>query len=129
MPQAHGGRILLIAIVMTLMLAMGGAVSASNPPEFVASDPPSGMTVDAAPTQVILTFSGPTDPAMTGGYVHDVDGIIVSTAINVSPDDATKVIVTLTPGLPSGWYMVMWNTALAGNDDNILSGDMTFEIA
>lgn len=114
---------------MTLMLAMGGAVSASNPPEFIASDPPSGMTVETAPTQVVLTYSSPTDPAITGGYVHNVDGIIVSTAINVSPDDATKVIVTLSPGLPSGWYMVMWNTAFAGNDDNILSGDMTFEIA
>jgi methionine-rich copper-binding protein CopC len=129
MPRACGGRILLVATLMTLMLAIGGGVSASNPPEFVASDPPSGMTVDTAPTQVVLTFSSPTDPAMTGGYVHNVDGIIVSTAINVSPDDATKIIVTLSPDLTSGWYMVMWNTALVSDDDNILSGDMTFEIA
>jgi methionine-rich copper-binding protein CopC len=128
MPGIHGGRILFIAILMIGLLAMGGAVSASNPPEFIASDPPSGMTVESAPTQVVLTFSNPTDPAMTGGYVHNVDGIIVSTAINVSPDDATKIIVTLSPDLTSGWYMVMWNTALLGSDD-ILSGDITFEIA
>ena len=128
MSRAHGGRILLIATLMLCLCATGGVVSASNPPEFIASDPPSGMTVEAAPTQVVLTFSNPTDPAMTGGYVHNVDGIIVSTAINVSPDDATKVIVTLSPDLTSGWYMVMWNTALLGSDD-ILSGDITFEIA
>jgi copper resistance protein C len=128
MPGTDGGRILLIAMLMIGLLATGGAVSASNPPEFIASDPPSGMTVESAPTQVVLTFSNPTDPAMTGGYVHNVDGIIVSTAINVSPDDATKIIVTLSPDLTSGWYMVMWNTALLGSDD-ILSGDITFEIA
>jgi methionine-rich copper-binding protein CopC len=128
MPGTDGGRILLIAMLMIGLLATGGAVSASNPPEFIASDPPSGMTVESAPTQVVLTFSNPTDPAMTGGYVHNVDGEIVSTAIRVSPDDATKVIVTLAPDLTSGWYMVMWNTALLGSDD-ILSGDITFEIA
>jgi methionine-rich copper-binding protein CopC len=128
MPGTDGGRILLIAMLMIGLLATGGAVSASNPPEFIASDPPSGMTVESAPTQVVLTFSNPTDPAMTGGYVHNVDGIIVSTAINVSSDDATKIIVTLSPDLTSGWYMVMWNTALLGSDD-ILSGDITFEIA
>ena len=129
MPRVHGGRILLIAMLMLSLLATGVVVSASNPPEFVTSDPPSGATIAAAPTQIVLTFSNPTDPAMTGGYVHNVDGIIVSTAIKVSPDDATKIIVTLTPGLASGWYMVMWNTALVGNDDNILIGDVTFEIA
>jgi methionine-rich copper-binding protein CopC len=128
MPRAHGGRILLVATLVAFLLVMGGIVSASNPPEFIASDPPSGMTVESAPTQVVLTFSSPTDPAMTGGYVHNVDGIIVSTAIAVSPDDPTKVIVTLTPDLTSGWYMVMWNTALVGSDDYI-TGDLTFAIA
>jgi methionine-rich copper-binding protein CopC len=67
MRRAHAGRILLIVtLLVTLMLATGGAVSAENPPEFIASDPPSGMTVETAPTQVVLTFSNPTDPAMTG---------------------------------------------------------------
>ncbi len=130
MPRAYGGRSLLIVMALvTLMLATGGAVAASNPPEFIASDPPSGMTIATAPTQIVLTFSDATDPAMTGGYVHNVDGVIVSTAITVSADDATKVVVTLAPGLASGWYMVMWNTALIRSDDNILSGDITFEIA
>ncbi|MGI8856351.1 MAG: copper resistance CopC family protein [Thermomicrobiales bacterium] len=118
----------MVMALVTFMLATGGAVAASNPPEFITSDPPSGMTIATAPTQIVLTFSNPTDPAMTGGYVHNVDGIIVSTAIKVSADDASKVIVTLAPGLTSGWYMVMWNTALVGSDD-ILSGDVTFEIA
>jgi methionine-rich copper-binding protein CopC len=125
----RGYPALLIAIAL-IALAVGGfaPVAAENPPEFTASDPPSGATVDTAPTQITLTFSQPTDPSMTGGYVHNVDGVIVSTAIAVSQDDPTKVIVTLTPGLASGWYMVMWNTALVGSDD-YLTGDMTFQIA
>jgi methionine-rich copper-binding protein CopC len=128
MERAHGYRILIAMLLLTFALASGGAVAASNPPEFIASDPPSGMTIETAPTQIVLTFSNATDPDMTGGYVHNVDGIIVSTAIKVSPDDPTKVLITLAPDLTSGWYMVMWNTALVGSDD-ILSGDLTFEIA
>jgi methionine-rich copper-binding protein CopC len=129
MRTVHRGRILLIPIMLMLLtMASIGPVTAANPPEFVASDPPSGTTVTAPPTQIVLTFNNPTDPSMTGGYVHNVDGIIVSTAIAVSPDDPTKVIVTLTPNLASGWYMVMWNTALVGSDDYI-TGDMTFAIA
>lgn len=128
MRALHGGRGLLVAmLLMTLTLASVGTVAA-NPPEFISSEPPSGATIAIPPTQITLTFSKPTDPGMTGGYVHNVDGIIVSTAIRVSANDPTKVIVTLTPNLASGWYMVMWNTALVGSDDYI-TGDVTFEIA
>lgn len=129
MRSAYGCRIFLATTLLTaLVLVGGGAVSAANPPEFLSSDPPSGVTVATAPTQVVLTFSKPLDPGMTGGYVHSEDGVIVSTAIKISPDDATKVIVSLAPNLTSGWYMVMWNTALAGSDD-YLTGDVTFAIA
>lgn len=129
MRMRAGGRILLIAVLLIALIAVsGGAVTATNPPEFITSDPQSGMTVTTAPTQVVLTFSKATDPGMTGGYVHNVDGIIVSTSIKVSADDPTRIIVSLAPNLTSGWYMVMWNTALVGSDD-ILFGDVTFEIA
>jgi methionine-rich copper-binding protein CopC len=128
MRSAYGCRIFLIAALLAVLVLAGGAVSAANPPEFLASDPPSGVTVATAPEQVVLTFSKPLDGGMTGGYVHSVDGVIVSTSIKVSPDDATKVIVSLAPNLSSGWYMVMWNTALVGSDD-FLTGDITFEIA
>lgn len=124
-----GGRFLLIAMLLIALIAAGGgAVSAENPPELLSSDPPSGVTLATAPAQVVLTFSKATDPGMTGGYVHNVDGAIVSTGIKVSADDPTKIIVTLAPDLTRGWYMVMWNTALAGSDEPIF-GDVTFEIA
>jgi methionine-rich copper-binding protein CopC len=123
------GRVFLIGMMLVaLIAASGGAVSATNPPEFVTSDPVTGTTITTPPTQVVLTFSKEMDPGMTGGYVHNVDGVIVSTSIKVSADDPTKIIVTLAPNLISGWYMVMWNTALVGSDD-ILFGDVTFEIA
>ena len=125
----HGARgVLIVAFLMALMMTNIGAVTAANPPEFITSEPPSGAVIATPPTRITLTFSKPTNPSMTGGYVHNVDGIIVSTAIAVSPDDPTKVIVTLTPNLASGWYMVMWNTALVGSDDYI-TGDVTFDIA
>ncbi len=125
----RGGRGFLIArVLIALVMANVSAVAAATPPEFIASEPPSGATIATPPTQIVLTFSKPTDPSMTGGYVHNVDGVIVSTTIAVSTDDPTKVIVTLTPNLASGWYMVMWNTALVGSDE-YLTGDVTFAIA
>ncbi len=128
MGTRRGYPVLLIAIALIALAVADLGTVAANPPEFVASEPPSGTTIATAPTQITLSFSKPTNPSMTGGYVHNVDGIIVSTAIKVSADDPTKVIVTLTPNLASGWYMVMWNTALVGSDDYI-TGDVTFEIA
>lgn len=129
MRMRDGARVFLIAVLLiALIAASGGAVAAENPPEFLSSDPPSGVTLATAPTQITLSFSRATDPGMTGGYVHNVDGVIVSTSIKVSGDDPTKVIVTLAPNLTSGWYMVMWNTALVGSDEPIF-GDVTFEVA
>lgn len=126
---SNGARVLLAAVLLiALIAASGGTVAAENPPEFLSSDPASGATVTTAPAQIVLTFSKATDPGMTGGYAHNVEGNIVSTGIKVSPDDPTKIIVSLAPDLTSGWYMVMWNTALVGSDD-VLFGDVTFEIA
>jgi hypothetical protein len=65
---------------------------------------------------------------MTGGYVHSLDNVIVSTGVHIAPDDPTKIVITLTPDLPSGWYMVMWNTAMNGDDETI-AGMQEFNVA
>lgn len=128
MQRCQRSRSILIAILL-IMLTMTGAglVSAANGPPFVASDPPSGATITAPPTQITVTFANPLDSSLTGGYVHDMDGKIVSTSIKVSTDDSRKIIITLGPNLVSGWYMVMWNTAVQGSGD-IIFGDTTFDL-
>lgn len=126
--QASGRAFLTVVLLLALITVSGGAVSATNPPEFITSDPVTGTTITTPPTQVVLIFSHAMDPGMTGGYVHNVDGVIVSTSIKVSADDPTIIVVSLAPNLTSGWYMVMWNTALVGSDE-LLFGDVTFEIA
>ncbi len=129
MRMRHGGRVFTAAMLLLVLCMTGGApAAAANPPEFVGSVPPSGTTVITAPQQITLIFSKPMNPTMTGGYVHDENGTVVSTGIKVNPDDPRRITVTLGPNLLSGWYMVMWNTALDGSDDYIM-GDVTFAIA
>src|SRR5438132_1089092 len=96
MRMRAGGRFLCIAMLLiSIIAAGGGSLPATNQPEFVTSVPVTGTTITTPPTQVVLTFSKAMDPGMTGGYVHNVDGVIVSTSIKVSADDPTKIIVTL----------------------------------
>lgn len=118
-----------MVIMLAAVLLIGGQTPAhAAPAVFTAINPPDSATLTASPPQVVLTFSAPIDPVMTGGYVHDLSGTIVSTGVRVSPDDRAQVVIALAPNLPSGWYMVMWNTAPDGSDD-LLSGMTQFNIA
>lgn len=126
----HGRR-----IGATLLLALGCLLIAapqvgadSIPFACISISPPDSATLTVAPTEVVLTFNAPVDPNMTGGYVHNLDNVIVSTGVRIAPDDPTKVIIALTPNLPSGWYMVMWNTAMPGADGTI-AGMQEFNVA
>ncbi len=125
----HRSRIFCTAMLFLTLAGMSALpAGAANPPEFVDSVPQSGTTITTAPTQISLLFSMPMNPDLTGGYVHDVNGMIVSTSIKVDANDPTKIMITLAPNLSSGWYMVMWNTA-PGSSEDVIFGDVTFNIA
>src|SRR5438045_363029 len=94
----HGRR-----IGIPLFLALGCLLFAapqmradSAPFACISISPPDSATVAASPSEVVLTFNAPVDAAMTGGYVHNLDNVIVSTGVRIASDDPTKVIISLT---------------------------------
>ncbi len=121
-------RRFLLVVAVGVALFLGSTVGATSPPGFVSSNPTDAATISSDLSQYTLTFSTPVNPTMTGGYISDVNGAIVSISITVSADDPTTIIIGLAPNLSMGWYMVMWNTALSGSDDP-LAGMTTFNIA
>lgn len=120
--------LILLLLLGCLLLAAPEARADVAPFACISVSPPDSATVAVSPSEVVLTFSAPVDPDMTGGYVHTLDNVIVSTGVRIAPDDPTKVVISLTPNLPSGWYMVMWNTTMNGGDDSI-AGMQEFNVA
>jgi methionine-rich copper-binding protein CopC len=120
------GALVLLALGCLLLAAPETRADVSSF-ACISISPPDSATVAVSPSEVVLTFSAPVDPTLTGGYVHNLDNVIVSTGVRIAPDDPTKII-TLTPNLPSGWYMVMWNTTMNGGDDSI-AGMQGFNVA
>jgi methionine-rich copper-binding protein CopC len=119
---------ILLLLLGCLLLASPEAHADAAPFACISISPPDSATVAVSPSEVVLTFSAPVDPDMTGGYVHTLDNVIVSTGVRIAPDDPTKVVISLTPNLPSGWYMVMWNTMMNGGDESI-AGMQEFNVA
>lgn len=124
----HKTRLVLLPALVLVALLTGTLAVADAPQGLVRADPPDAVTLPIGPQRIVLTYGMPLNPAMTGGYVSDVGGALVSTSVRVNSNDPTQIIIGLAPNLPSGWYMVMWNTALAGGDDP-LDGMTTFNVA
>jgi methionine-rich copper-binding protein CopC len=126
----HGRRIptALLLALGCLLFAAPQTRADSAPFACIGISPPDSATVTVSPSEVVLTFNAPVDATMTGGYVHNLDNVIVSTGVRIATDDPTKIIISLTPNLPSGWYMIMWNTAMPGADDSI-AGMQEFNVA
>jgi methionine-rich copper-binding protein CopC len=127
MRQLRIFSIALIALVC-LLFAVPAVHADATPFACISISPPDSATVAVSPSAVVLTFNAPVDLTMTGGYVHNLDNVIVSTGVHIAPDDPTQIVITLMPDLPSGWYMVMWNTAMNGDDETI-AGMQEFNVA
>lgn len=119
---------ILLPLFACLTIAPPHAGADSAPFACINISPADSATVAVSPAEVVLTFNAPVDPLMTGGYVHNLDNVIVSTSVRIAPDDPTMVIISLSPNLPPGWYMVMWNTAMSGADETI-AGMQEFNVA
>jgi methionine-rich copper-binding protein CopC len=122
------GCAILLLVCTCLAVAPPTAGADSMPFACIAISPADSATVAVSPAEVVLTFNAPVDPLMTGGYVHNLDNVIVSTGVRVAADDPAKIIISLLPNLPTGWYMVMWNTAMRGADE-MIAGMQEFNVA
>lgn len=116
----------MLAFFAALALGAVPAVAAAHV-ELESSSPEAGANLDAAPTEVTLTFIGELDPDGSGFTVIDHRGEEVGSGgvdLDVADRNVLSGSVTITePGV----YTVAWD--VLGADGHELSGEFSFGYA
>ncbi len=111
---------LLLAAVACVLPA--GVAAAHD--QLVDSAPASGERLDAAPTEVRLTFSG--DLMELGSTVVVADAAGQDWAASTPVLDGPALTVPLAPDLPDGAYTARWRVVSA--DGHPISGSVPFQV-
>jgi copper transport protein len=117
----------LLAVAAGLALALWAfaAGQASAHANLLRSSPAAGEVVDEPPQRVVLWFSEPLVPSLSGIELLDQAGQRVATdKVYVSPTETTALVAELS-GVPRGAYTVAWrNTSTV--DGHSVRGSFTF---
>lgn len=115
----------IAAVTATLLVSLALAGTAFAHAQYVSSSPAPGQTLATPPATATITFSEELGAGSTVS-VTNASGATVSTGVKIS-DDHLQLVVTLTPGLPSGVYKVSWHS-IAADDQGILDGTFFFGV-
>ncbi len=112
---------------LALGLILLAPVAVQAHAQLVSSQPGAGTTVVTSPTQVLLVFSEPVDPAYTSLDVLDSVGHVIEEDVGAPlPSDARQFVAPLPP-LADGAYTVSWR-AISAADGHSTSGFVTFAV-
>ncbi len=111
-------RLLAVALALVAGFALAAvvAVPASAHVVLQGAEPPVDATVEAAPAQVIVLFSGEVSESGSTLTVTGPDGQPADTGdggLDLSSLDRNRLIVTLLPNLPTGLYTVSYSATPA----------------
>jgi methionine-rich copper-binding protein CopC len=91
-----------------------------------AASPAVGSTVQAAPTEVTITYTEGVEPKFSTIEVLDAAGTRVDTAnVHILPDDNKRLSVGVKP-LSPGVYKVIWHATAV--DTHKTEGDFSFTV-
>lgn len=94
--------------------------------KLAASNPTPGAVLEAAPTEISLTFNETVEQAFSTVTLTYTDGKVVETE-KAKVDAANPTMVRLqTKGLSTGTYTVKW--AVAGHDGHRRTGTFSFSV-
>lgn len=116
---------LLAAVILAAGVVIGAAEPAVAHDELLSSDPASGSTLEAPPTQVTLTFSGPI-PTDLGGTQMEVTDAAGSSLADGDPTVTDNVMSQALTGTPSGAVRVAWR--IVSQDGHPISGEFSFTV-
>src|SRR5688500_3493011 len=122
MPMRLARQAVLGAAVAALSLVLCGAPAAAHA-ELISVSPADGEVLDAAPTEVVLTFSEPV--SVTGGSVRvlDDDAEDVSTGTTLENETITAA---LADSLADGTYTVVFEVISV--DSHRIGGASVFHV-
>ncbi len=131
-PSALGPRrrpaVLLVALALTSGLfatSFGSALAHAN---LVRSNPPSSAALAHSPAQVQLWFSETLEPSFSTAVVYDANRQRVDQGdSHVALDDPLSLVISLTPNLPKGTYVVAWVTQ-SKVDGHVVRGTVPFGV-
>jgi copper transport protein len=121
------GRLLaVVAIVAATIVVPAGAAQAHA--LLVSSSPADGVSLDAAPDQLVLRFSEPVTVAATTVEVFDSQGVAhpAGPATSTAGKSADAVTVPL-PDLAPDRYLVRWRT-VSSDDLHLTAGALVFGV-
>jgi putative copper export protein/methionine-rich copper-binding protein CopC len=119
-------------LLRTAALVIAGLLCAPQPlfahVDLVATTPASGATLDAAPPELRLLFSGRIEAAYTRVALVAPDGTFVPVGtVTFVPGSDREFTAALPPFSQPGTYTVQWRTA--GADGHVLEGTFEFALA
>jgi copper transport protein len=119
-------RALIGASVLAGAILLGTA-QASAHSALLSSDPVSGAFLDAAPSEIVLTFSEPPDPSLSAIDVLDEHGeAVAAQGLRAMSDDPSSLILPVG-SLADGVYTVTWK-ALSAVDGHLTEGAFAFGV-
>lgn len=127
-PPAHVSRGRLVGAWTTVLLAAAVAVTLASPAAghdvLVGTDPADGAVLDAAPTQVVLTFAA--EQAGVGAEVAVTGPDGTSWSDGAAVVTGTTVTQALAAGMPDGAYTVAWRSV--AQDGHPVTGTFAFTL-
>ncbi len=120
-PRRIGAAALLFLAVAALVLGLSSPASAHA--TLVSTDPAEGAVLQAAPEQVLLTFSEAVRGVPDGVQVFDAQGGLLEVSATVTGAELT---VALPGSLDDGTTVVVWR--VVSEDGHPISGSLTFSV-
>jgi copper resistance protein C len=121
------GRAVTVLFAAVTLVALVVPAAALAHAELDTITPANGSTVDAAPTEIVATFTEDLDPSKSSIVVVNGAGAQVASGGTVAADDKKKMTLAL-PALEPGAYQVRW-TSTSAQDGDIDRGTTGFTYA
>lgn len=117
----------LVVLLLALALTLSSGTTVLAHANLASADPAPNSVVPITPPTVILSFTEPVVPSLSGIKVLDSQGKQVDKGDStVSTTEPTVMWVSL-PALPNGTYTVAWNT-VSNVDGHAVRGSYFFSI-
>lgn len=118
----------LVGLVAGLWLALPAPQAAAHA-LLVHASPAINGTVARSPQQILLTFTEPVDPTLSGAQLVNTQGQSVPGALpsHAVPSNSEQLAIVLSRPLPHGVYTVDWHTVSA-LDGHYVTGAYAFGV-
>jgi methionine-rich copper-binding protein CopC len=104
-----------VSILFTLLAALAPGVALGHA-ELDTVVPADGSSVGSPPSEIVMTFTEPLDPAKSSIKLVDTNGKVVAEGSTVDASDPKTMRLAL-PDLPIGTYTARWTSSSALDGD------------